>query len=813
IQILPGTTDPATVGAGGDVALDALGATFVDVVIPAGTTGPVDVPFSIFDDSDMEPTETFDLVIVSANTGTTIDAGADAVLITAGEATVSILDDDTPPLPMVSLSVTPGTASEDDGTQVTVAVTATAAVSGAQSVALSLAGTGLTPSDFTTPPPATLTIPDGGTTASVVLTVADDALEEGSETATFSIASPTAGIELGAVTSDSVVITDNDVVANGAATLEVTVFSDQVQISNFGDNSFVFTNTGDKTIVQLDIDVTEALYPDTVFDPFGLAGDDAAKGLTIDTDGGTGVDAPSAASYVGVGGASGYEGLRLTFDETVNGGFQAGEAVGFSVDMDPNSVAGTTKTPLDNGSDPFWDVGGVSGAELIGSSFTVTFSDGTTATGQLMGAANQAGSKGVADQSTPNSQVSVTANGLSAGEVGTYDSSGVSVIVNGPAGETARVVLTKGFIQPTVPYTTELEGQLALLAASDFPANNAVEFQTVDVVLTGGPQDISSLFDLSGVPIYDFAGEDELALGTVAAVIDPDDNDLPLGAVTDPIYLTFGSGTGNSAPVIDAISFITVDETEQVTAQINATDADPGDTISLSMSVLDNTTGLLVDSFDFIDNGDGTGDFTWDTPDVPQDRTFTATVNAFDGTSLATTTFDITVNDDSPPVLFRWNAGSFDVAAIDGGPDWTADTSVLTGGPTNVAGASIASTDVSVPTDTTPFLIFSEERWDPSGGGEMALSFGSDLAVGDYAVRLFLGNSYVGTSQEGQRVFDISVEGEQLVDDFDPVSAFGHEVGGMIEWSGLVDDGTVDIDFDRVVENPLISAVEVLYLA
>ena len=47
-------------------------------------------------------------------------------------------------------------------------------------------------------------------------------------------------------------------------------------------------------------------------------------------------------------------------------------------------------------------------------------------------------------------------------------------------------MLAKGFIQPGAnlfvePYKTQLDGQLAALAATDFPANNAVEFQVVDV--------------------------------------------------------------------------------------------------------------------------------------------------------------------------------------------------------------------------------------------------------------------------------------------------------------------------------------------
>ena len=351
---------------------------------------------------------------------------------------------------------------------------------------------------------------------------------------------------------------------SGEAILTITLNANDIQISNFGNNSFQITNTGQKKIAQVEIDVTNALYPDTVFDPFGVAGDTVSKKLTINTNGGTGVDAPSNGSYIGDGGLVGYEGLRLTFDETVDGGFESGETIGFSVDMDANSIAGAQKNLLDAGTDPDWDVGGVSGAELIGSTFTVTFTDGTTATGQLQGAGNQAGSQGLASQDSANLSSSLTVNGLGAGEVGTYDQNGPSVIVTGPAGETARVVLTKGFIQPVTNeffngnssqqnYAPTLQAQLDALAASDFPANNAVEFQTVDIVLTGGAQDISGQFDFSGVPLYDFEGEDRLPLGFVASVIDPTNNNLPMGPVTQPIYLQFPGLMGNEVSIVTAL--------------------------------------------------------------------------------------------------------------------------------------------------------------------------------------------------------------------------------------------------------------------
>jgi hypothetical protein len=398
----------------------------------------------------------------------------------------------------------------------------------------------------------TVTIAGSSSDATFLIDILQDAIAESDEAFSVNITDVSPNAQIGTA-SASVTIEDDDTVVapDGEAVFTVTLNSNNIQISNYGNNSFNITNTGNKKIAKVELDVTNALYPDSVFDPFGQAGDTVAKSLTINTEGGTGVLSPNNASYIGAGGSAGYEAIQLLFDENLDGGFESGETVGFSIDMDPNSIAGAKKSVLDAGSEPNWDVGGVSGAEIIGSTVTVTFTDGTTATGQLQGAGNQAGSQAWVSQDSPNLDVSLTVNGLDMGGVGTYDENGPSVIINGAAGQTARVVLTKGFIQPATneffnstkqsdqDYAPQLQAQLDALAASDFPANNAAEFQTVDIQLTGEAQDISNLFDFSDVANYDFEGEERLPLGFVASVIDPTNDDLPIGSVTQPIYLEF----------------------------------------------------------------------------------------------------------------------------------------------------------------------------------------------------------------------------------------------------------------------------------
>ena len=224
------------------------------------------------------------------------------------------------------------------------------AVTVATTVSYTVSGTATAGSDYTALS-GSVTIPAGQTSATITVPVIDDLLIDPDETVTVTLAAPSGGVVLGSTNSATIAISDDELpLANGAAKLEINVNADFIQQSNFGSNSFQITNTGEKTISKVVIDVTDALYPDTVFDPFGLAGDSTSKVLQIDTNGGTGIIDPDNGSqaspgsaYIGAGGIAGYEGIQLLFDEAVNGGFQPGEIVGFSVDMDPNSIAGSSK--------------------------------------------------------------------------------------------------------------------------------------------------------------------------------------------------------------------------------------------------------------------------------------------------------------------------------------------------------------------------------------------------------------------------------------------------------------------------------------
>ncbi|MEG4485274.1 DUF4347 domain-containing protein, partial [Microcoleus sp. D2_18a_B4] len=166
------------------------------ITIPSGQTTGI-VTFTVVDDALIEGSETATLAISNPSAG--------IVLGTNTTQNIAITDND---FPNVNLSVSSNTGTEAGTTAITVTATASTAVEGPQTVDLGVTGTGITAGDYNLSD-TTITIPSGQTTGTVTFTVVDDALIEGSETATLTISNPSAGIGLGTNTTQNIAITDN----------------------------------------------------------------------------------------------------------------------------------------------------------------------------------------------------------------------------------------------------------------------------------------------------------------------------------------------------------------------------------------------------------------------------------------------------------------------------------------------------------------------------------------------------------------------------------------------------------------------------
>jgi|GEM_PF-6419179 len=164
--------------------------------------------------------------------------------------------------------------------------------------------------------------------------------------------------------------------------------------------------------------------------------------------------------------------------------------------------------------------------------------------------------------------------------------------------------------------------------------------------------------------------------------------------------------------------------------------------------------------------------------------------------------------------VFRINAGGGLVASIDGGPDWAADTN--TQGSTfstpvniNFSGAPV---DDRVPAGAQIDTLFQSERFTQNISSlDYAIPV-NDQA--DYEVRLYFAEIDFLAASNGARVFDIAIEGTQVVNDFDVFDTANAAFRGVVSAHVVtVNDGTVNVTLTDQVQNAAIKAIEVVSLA
>ncbi len=153
-------------------------------------------------------------------------------------------------------------------------------------------------------------------------------------------------------------------------------------------------------------------------------------------------------------------------------------------------------------------------------------------------------------------------------------------------------------------------------------------------------------------------------------------------------------------------------------------------------------------------------------------------------------------------VLWRVNAGTTSTtAATDGGPSWSGHSGRVSGGSSASYSTSVTR-DGTVPAGT-PTSVFQTERY---GLQDWNFSVPSGRSI---TVRLYFANQYAGTSQPGQRRFDVYIDNVLRLDDFDIAAAAGHQVGTMRSFS-ITSDGNVDVDLRNVTDNALVNAIEIV---
>jgi malectin (di-glucose binding ER protein) len=222
----------------------------------------------------------------------------------------------------------------------------------------------------------------------------------------------------------------------GAARLTMTPGGD-IDVSTFGSNTIRLENlaTSGSNLTQVKIDLNGAILPDGIFFDPASAGGSSGKPFSIDSKVGS---FTASASYADGSNATGFRQLVLNLND-----FNPGETLGFSIDIDPDSMRGFSQSV---------NPGGISGAEAAGSRITYVFADGSQQVAELFGSgvaqAEAVGRSSLAAAPT------LTVAGVSSGNVA-VPAEDTNVLVTGAAGSVVRVqvmAVDQQFVTSSDPY-------------------------------------------------------------------------------------------------------------------------------------------------------------------------------------------------------------------------------------------------------------------------------------------------------------------------------------------------------------------------
>ena len=304
---------------------------------------------------------------------------------------------------------------------------------------------------------------------------------------------------------------DVKTISAGASALVKIAPSEDINESTAGGGSISIenTSTGGQKITGVTFDLSSAIFPDMVFDPTGTAGDNSGKDFTADGGaGGTGLSGNTLEDpHNGTNGDDGYDALSIDFTD-----FDSGETFSFSIDVDPTSIKGVSAPgPGESGS--------VSGIELIGSTVTVEYDDGSSQVVELFRISESvSGSQGEATDDLPE-KPSITILGLPGLKAKVSELS-QTVRVLGPNGQDVRLVVLESALFEPGGGGNDIDA---------FEANSVIAIEELSGTIGGGG-------------FIDFAvslgnSQPEGGINYIAAVFEGDEGQT--GPVSDVVVLDY----------------------------------------------------------------------------------------------------------------------------------------------------------------------------------------------------------------------------------------------------------------------------------
>jgi N-acetylneuraminic acid mutarotase len=230
--------------------------------------------------------------------------------------------------------------------------------------------------------------------------------------------------------------------------------------------------------------------------------------------------------------------------------------------------------------------------------------------------------------------------------------------------------------------------------------------------------------------------------------------------------------------------------------------------------------GAGADPVGLIPSG-GTHEVTVSFTGTEAGKTATLTVNYGAASSVVIDLF----SSNEPTILYRVNAGGPLELGTD--TDWAEDQADgVTGTSGGTAGTGTPSPYVnSDVADQTfggnpagfvnntgyPDALFHTERYSNLANPDN-MQWDFPVANGEYEINLLFAERWTGATTPGVRVFDVEIEGQPALTNFDQTAAFGWNTAGVTTFHINVTDGNLDIDFIKGLQNPNLKGIEVLAL-
>jgi hypothetical protein len=290
-----------------------------------------------------------------------------------------------------------------------------------------------------------------------------------------------------------------------------------------------------------------------------------------------------------------------------------------------------------------------------------------------------------------------------------------------------------------------------------------------------------------------------------------EDSEDETGIVSNVVVLDLAPGDIDGPPTVEAITDQGVTEGESITLDVPASDP-AGDDLTYSVQ---GPNFVTVDA-------DGTLTIA---PGADAVGTYTVEVTVDDGSETTTEEFAVYVDepDQDGTVVFAANAGGDEYTASDGttyqaGSATSAFTGGSQSGPSNI-GAVTDSTEIA---NTDDDVLYRTELYGGSGQNTAP-----NLAVpvsesGTYEVTLQFAEIFQGVgsdtpdssgptdgTQENDRRFSVTVEGQQVLTAYDIYSEVGSLTATDKTYTVEVTDGTLNVNFEAINDNAKLSAVKI----